>query len=346
MDQQQFYPVQQANYLYVDDRQAREYPMVPSQGLAGRTRMASWANDGSGHYVDDWPPPPAPAPMAGHRQGGPIIYQHDMSHSNNNGGQGFAAANLPAGSNLMNNAMAARISSGSSDTSGPSTSAAAHNNSGSPNSTAAARNASQNEMINALGNAMDASMESEGVAKCPYPNCTKTFAKNRSYNLKAHLRSHSQLKPFACSHCPRAFSRKHDLERHARVHSGDKPYLCEACGKGFPRSDALRRHWRVEKECGEKAVEIEAGQPLPSLPPGVNTVAAQAKGPMPGMMHISDPTTTSMSNGGGPSVPSHMMGMSAYPSFPSHHQNWEGGNSYGSNFSYQQPDRKRAREDY
>ena len=159
---------------------------------------------------------------------------------------------------------------------------------------ASANAAARNEMINAIGNVMDAKMDTDGVAKCPYPNCTKTFAKNRSYNLKAHLRSHSQLKPFSCTHCPRAFSRKHDLERHSRVHSGDKPYLCEACGKGFPRSDALRRHWRVEKECGDKAVEIEAKQPLPSLPPGVNTPAAQAKGPIPGMMQFNAPTTTAM----------------------------------------------------
>ncbi|GAC98362.1 potential zinc finger protein [Pseudozyma hubeiensis SY62] len=126
-------------------------------------------------------------------------------------------------------------------------------------------NPHQSDMINALGDAMDARIDVDGIAKCPYPNCNKTFAKNRSYNLKAHLRSHSQLKPFACSVCPRAFSRKHDLERHSRVHSGDKPYVCEICGKGFPRSDALRRHWRVEKECGDKAAELEASQSLTSV---------------------------------------------------------------------------------
>ncbi|KAK0549556.1 hypothetical protein OC846_004019 [Tilletia horrida] len=118
----------------------------------------------------------------------------------------------------------------------------------------------QAEIIHSLGQALDASADADGVARCPYPNCNKTFAKNRTYNLKAHLRSHSQLKPFACASCPRAFSRKHDLERHARVHSGDKPYICEVCGRGFPRSDALRRHWRVEKECGIKAAEMEAQQ--------------------------------------------------------------------------------------
>lgn len=222
--QQQFYPPMQpgVNYSHFDDRQ---HPVVPSQGVAARSRMGSWTGEGV-HYVDDWPPPPAPAPMVGHRQGGQVMYQHDMTAIQSNVSQGFAvtnvAPNLPSGTNMMNNAMGARVNSTSSDTSGGNATGGQSNSndrSNSPSSAAAAaRNASQNEMINALGNAMDASMESEGVAKCPYPNCTKTFAKNRSYNLKAHLRSHSQLKPFACNHCPRAFSRKHDLERHARVH--------------------------------------------------------------------------------------------------------------------------------
>ncbi|UZJ56583.1 hypothetical protein CBS101457_005903 [Exobasidium rhododendri] len=341
--QEQFYPVQQVGqYGYVDERQ---HPMVPSQGVNARARMSSWNGEGTGHYVDDWPPPPPPAPMNGQRQ---MMYQQEVSHQHNAGNntaassQVYVTPTLSSGPNMMNNAMAARLSSSSSDASGPSNFANSggphhprphlHNRSKSPSSmAAAARTASHNEMINALGNAMDASMESEGVAKCPYPNCTKTFAKNRSYNLKAHLRSHSQLKPFACNHCPRAFSRKHDLERHARVHSGDKPYLCEACGKGFPRSDALRRHWRVEKECGDKAVEIEAGQPLPSLPPGVSTIAAQAKGPVPGMTQLH--TTSSATP---MSISSHPM---LYSSFPS--TNWE-----GNGYAYQQSDRKRAREDY
>lgn len=82
---------------------------------------------------------------------------------------------------------------------------------------------SQIEMIDEIGEAVEGSVKSDGIAQCPYPNCTKTFAKNRTYNLKAHLRAHSQLKPFACTECPRAFSRRHDLERHARVHvSGDR----------------------------------------------------------------------------------------------------------------------------
>lgn len=324
----------QGHPMYVDVKPIHDpNSLVSSQ----RSRMTSWGGEGmSGQYAEDWPPPPAPAPLAGSsmtnfgpRMGGngAMFGTSEIGHNNSQIG--------------TNNPMAARVRSTSSEAGGQ------KNNSDSPHSNHVARNSSHNEMINALGSAMDASMESEGVAKCPYPNCSKTFAKNRSYNLKAHLRSHSQLKPFACNHCPRAFSRKHDLERHARVHSGDKPYICEACGKGFPRSDALRRHWRVEKECGDKAVEIEAGQPLPSLPPRANTVAAQSKVPMPGMMPTNGPMTTSMS--GNNSSASHQMLMSGYTSFaPSQSQHWDTNhNSFPTdNYAYQQPDRKRARGDY
>ena len=62
--------------------------------------------------------------------------------------------------------------------------------------------AQQADMLAALNDTLASSLETDGVARCPFPNCTKTFAKNRSYNLKTHLRSHSQLKPFACASCP------------------------------------------------------------------------------------------------------------------------------------------------
>ncbi|KAG0019495.1 hypothetical protein BGZ80_005736 [Entomortierella chlamydospora] len=75
---------------------------------------------------------------------------------------------------------------------------------------------------------------------CTFPGCEKVFA--RLYNLKSHSRTHTDERPFACSHCELAFSRNHDLKRHVRIHGGGKPFKCNGCGKSFSRLDALGRH--------------------------------------------------------------------------------------------------------
>lgn len=243
-----------------DQRYFPREPLVPSQSVpSSRMRMASWGGENV-RYMDEWPL--ASASLGSNVTEGSATPETDPYHSAHSSSLGGLAARMSTFTVDLGNRGNAGLPS------------SRHQISGIPAS---------------LG--ME-TLDSEGLAKCPYPNCSKTFARNRSYNLKAHLRSHSQLKPFQCSNCPRAFSRKHDLERHSRVHSGDKPYICETCGKGFPRSDALRRHWRVEKECGDKAVEIDAKQPLPSLPPGVNMPMAHAQGPAPGVMHFNQPVTT------------------------------------------------------
>ncbi|KAI5969605.1 hypothetical protein CANMA_001268 [Candida margitis] len=88
----------------------------------------------------------------------------------------------------------------------------------------------------------------------PCPSCDKVFLK--PYNLKSHLRSHSDEKPYACAHCSKRFCRSHDRKRHELLHKGAKNFSCEGylkdgvtkwgCGKKFARSDALARHFRTE----------------------------------------------------------------------------------------------------
>ncbi|KAL1920882.1 uncharacterized protein VTP21DRAFT_11517 [Calcarisporiella thermophila] len=83
------------------------------------------------------------------------------------------------------------------------------------------------------------------------PQCQKTFTRSKS--LHAHLRTHINERPHACTICTRTFSRRHDLNRHVRVHTREKPYECPECQRSFSRSDALRRHWRQEEACGKFA---------------------------------------------------------------------------------------------
>ncbi|KAJ3032451.1 hypothetical protein HDV00_007526 [Rhizophlyctis rosea] len=85
------------------------------------------------------------------------------------------------------------------------------------------------------------SEDGEEMFPCEFPDCTRKF--NRLQNLRAHVKCHTNERPYPCDKCPSKFRRLPDLERHKRsIHNTSRPFVCQECGKAYARSDALKRH--------------------------------------------------------------------------------------------------------
>jgi len=93
--------------------------------------------------------------------------------------------------------------------------------------------------------------------------CTVCGRRFRDNCLSTHMLTHTNARPHECVQCGKTFSRSADLAVHLKAHTGAKAHICDSCERGFVKKGDLARHKRVHtgerpyicEECG-KAFKI------------------------------------------------------------------------------------------
>uniref|UniRef100_A0A8C2ECQ9 C2H2-type domain-containing protein n=1 Tax=Cyprinus carpio TaxID=7962 RepID=A0A8C2ECQ9_CYPCA len=98
------------------------------------------------------------------------------------------------------------------------------------------------ELRNCFVKLMDVCKTSQSPERMHCQVCGKTFRLRAQLN--AHLRSHSDEKPFKCDNCEKAFKYTWNLNKHKREHNFPPKFKCPICFRIFKYSYNRTRHLR------------------------------------------------------------------------------------------------------
>ncbi|KAK7574449.1 hypothetical protein V9T40_011640 [Parthenolecanium corni] len=77
----------------------------------------------------------------------------------------------------------------------------------------------------------------------PIHECNQCGKKWRTVTeLKSHIASHSDVRPFVCEICGQAYKMKKALDIHIGMHNGIHPFVCNYCNKSFTQKVGLEKH--------------------------------------------------------------------------------------------------------
>lgn len=96
---------------------------------------------------------------------------------------------------------------------------------------------------------------------CNIQNCGKTF--KTSNELDMHIiYKHNETRPFSCKFCEKRFKTKRNLLDHTRTHTNERPFSCSHpnCGKRFKQKSVLNDHMSIHIKIRKDNLFVNKGK--------------------------------------------------------------------------------------